>query len=847
MHVLKKVGTTLLAGGVVGTFATAALGTSELLTVGDYGNYSQSSPDGNSDRIVWDSVDGTVTFVFVDDTGLNVLDSSGELVDIVVSGTNGTNSGYGRNATTRFQWPQTNPFGVPATNPSGWFAPAVVDANASAYGGFGAQGQYYIDGPAGSYYFNGVEAGDDTAINNIAITSGGTGYMPGNSNSGGFIGDNALVVSMEAPLGGDLGSFGFLGTDSTDVTNNGFDKDCVDNIAGVGTRTADVLNGNRAYAFWITGDNATAGNYRVYLGHTPAAANGTAVSYAATAAGEVANLDIRSNSTQGNSSAMTSGIGYTDGTFMIYDADGNMVDGVAISYTTDDAGRVYSYGQGSYLRITEDGSNNTAPSTNTNTNGDAGNYADGWAITNNNGTDLTSSAGWTVVPQGNGFGFDCRGVHLWGQVTGLPAMGTNASGAVSQPIFSISANATGVGGTNAMVGTNASAVSISTGDIPTGTVTSGWITAAGENYNSAPEITTAADDSGTGAVLTGILGGVGNRMVSQSNGTVIDGLAGGYICYANGDFNGDGNSDLVFRNPDIGTAIWNMGADARLISAGFITDPGADWELVTLGKFGYDGVGCCLFWYNLNTGQTAIWAVNSNDADPANWVLGGAFTDTVDNLNYSPNCGNNVVQNAGSAVYWQDSAAGNVAYWPVRISSNASSASTAGAAEFTFNGDVISFADGDLGYTLMGVGNMNGRPVGEGISVLRDAVLTGANGTTAVWTMDSDWTTCLSGAFTTYNGVFTEQSYEFAGVGQYATNVTYTQSSAVGLDGNTSRLQWMYNMHWSAPGAGTSFTWMMDRNIQLVDIDPATGAPTGSGELTNNAAVVGTGAVTFND
>ena len=100
MHVLKKVGTTLLAGGVVGAFATTALGTSELLTVGDYGDYSQPNPDGNADRIIWDSVEGTVTFTFVDGTGLNVLDTSGGLVGIVVSGTNGTNSGYGLNATT---------------------------------------------------------------------------------------------------------------------------------------------------------------------------------------------------------------------------------------------------------------------------------------------------------------------------------------------------------------------------------------------------------------------------------------------------------------------------------------------------------------------------------------------------------------------------------------------------------------------------------------------------------------------------------------------------------------------------------------------------------------------------
>ena len=80
-------------------------------------------------------------------------------------------------------------------------------------------------------------------------------------------------------------------------------------------------------------------------------------------------------------------------------------------------------------------------------------------------------------------------------------------------------------------------------------------------------------------------------------------------------------------------------------------------------------------------------------------------------------------------------------------------------------------------------------------------------------------------------------------------NVTYTEQSSAAEDSTATPpvFTWMYNMHWSAPGAGTSFTWMMDRNIQLVDIDPATGAPTGSGELTNNAAVVGTGAVTFND
>ena len=89
------------------------------------------------------------------------------------------------------------------------------------------------------------------------------------------------------------------------------------------------------------------GNFRLYLGATPVAANGTAVAGAAAAAGEVANLAIVANGTAqaaGNTANgnPTSGIGYVAGNFMVYDADGMLVDGLTISYDVDDAGRVYT-------------------------------------------------------------------------------------------------------------------------------------------------------------------------------------------------------------------------------------------------------------------------------------------------------------------------------------------------------------------------------------------------------------------------------------------------------------------------------------------------------------------------
>ena len=350
---------------------------------------------------------------------------------------------------------------------------------------------------------------------------------------------------------------------------------------------------------------------------------------------------------------------------------------------------------------------------------------------------------------------------------------------------------------------------------------------------------------GTGASFTAELGGFGLRTVGDSQGTAYEvALAElGFRCYPNGDFNGDGLTDLVWRSQEYQTcAIWNMGQSARVSSAGLIPDPGVEWDLVTIGKMGYTGTGCCLFWYNTLTGQTAVWAIDSSDAaNPGNWLVGGAFLPTVSALSYTPRCGNNTVQNGGNACYWQDAVSGTVAYWPIVVGANASTADLGGAAgTMTLNGAEVSVPE-DSGYNVAAAGCIAGRPVSAGTSVLRDLCLTGAAGDTALWLTASDYTSITEGLFTNVAGVPTVGNfYGLAGIGQYSVDTEYVVPGALGpgTPGQGVRPMWFAGFNWSFSDLA-GFAWRTDRQID--QLDPAAG--TGTGLPSNPSAITGAAAV----
>jgi len=72
-----------------------------------------------------------------------------------------------------------------------------------------------------------------------------------------------------------------------------------------------------------------------------------------------------------------------------------------------------------------------------------------------------------------------------------------------------------------------------------------------------------------------------------------------------GDFDGDGHSDVFWRNEATGAnAIWRSGISSQQITTRAVTD--SDWHVVGIGDFDGDGKSD-VFWRNTSTGGDIIW------------------------------------------------------------------------------------------------------------------------------------------------------------------------------------------------------------------------------------------------
>jgi len=105
------------------------------------------------------------------------------------------------------------------------------------------------------------------------------------------------------------------------------------------------------------------------------------------------------------------------------------------------------------------------------------------------------------------------------------------------------------------------------------------------------------------------------------------------------DFDGNGYTDIVFRNINTGeNAIWYMGgADGKTrIGIAFLPSaPNTDWQLA--GAYLFNGTVPDLLWRNASTGENAVW------------FMGGAGGATRTGIEYLPTAPNTDWQMAGAA------------------------------------------------------------------------------------------------------------------------------------------------------------------------------------------------------
>ena len=86
------------------------------------------------------------------------------------------------------------------------------------------------------------------------------------------------------------------------------------------------------------------------------------------------------------------------------------------------------------------------------------------------------------------------------------------------------------------------------------------------------------------------------------------------------DFNGDGKSDIVWKNTDGSSAIWLMDG-ANAISGSGLLPPNNGWIVLLVGDFNGDGKSDIL-WKNTNGGGSAIWLMDGLTAVTMGGLMG---------------------------------------------------------------------------------------------------------------------------------------------------------------------------------------------------------------------------------
>ena len=181
-----------------------------------------------------------------------------------------------------------------------------------------------------------------------------------------------------------------------------------------------------------------------------------------------------------------------------------------------------------------------------------------------------------------------------------------------------------------------------------------------------------------------------------------------------GDFNGDGKSDILWRNASSGAdAIWNGANSGDSLAVGGVAD--LNWKVAGVGDFNGDGKSDIL-WRNASTGANGLWnGGNSGDSLPV-----GAVAD----LNWKVAGVGDFNGDGKDDILWRNTSTGYNAIWNGGDNSNGLPMGEVtdlnwkveGVGDFNGDGkDDILWRNASTGYNAIwnGGDNSNGLPMGE--------------------------------------------------------------------------------------------------------------------------------------
>ena len=98
-------------------------------------------------------------------------------------------------------------------------------------------------------------------------------------------------------------------------------------------------------------------------------------------------------------------------------------------------------------------------------------------------------------------------------------------------------------------------------------------------------------------------------------------VRGGWHVVGAEDFDGDGKTDILWRNDDGFTAVWFMDGVTRRAGSGLLpTEPDLDWTVAGLRDFDDDG-SMDILWSHLTDGRNEIWFMSGTSLVPDPRVL----------------------------------------------------------------------------------------------------------------------------------------------------------------------------------------------------------------------------------
>jgi len=130
-----------------------------------------------------------------------------------------------------------------------------------------------------------------------------------------------------------------------------------------------------------------------------------------------------------------------------------------------------------------------------------------------------------------------------------------------------------------------------------------------------------------------------------------------WVIAGRGDFNGNGQSDILWRHSGTGqNSIWFMQAD-QLVSGEFLPEiPDQGWKITAVGDFNADGKSD-IVWRHSSTGENAIWLMNGST------ILDSGFITPIADLGWEIQAAADFNGDNKADILWRHSVTGKSSLW----------------------------------------------------------------------------------------------------------------------------------------------------------------------------------------